>query len=104
MEEPGFWDDPDKSNKQMKELKTLKDTVGIFKKLADQYGFLRIPTGTAVQIARAKFPIKFQKISDEELAQRMANFVPKKKPLSGYLKRYAALVSSGAKGAILNYD
>ena len=44
------------------------------------------------------------KISDEELAQRMANFVPKKKPLSGYLKRYAALVSSGAKGAILNYD
>ena len=42
------------------------------------------------------------KISDEELAQRMANFVPKKKELSGYLKRYAALVSSGAKGAILN--
>ena len=44
------------------------------------------------------------KISDEELTQRMANFVPKKKPLTGYLKRYAALVSSGAKGAILNYD
>ena len=42
------------------------------------------------------------KISDEELADRMANFVPKKKELSGYLKRYAALVSSGAKGAILN--
>ena len=39
-----------------------------YKKLADQYGFLRIPTGTAVQIARAKFPIKFQKISEEELA------------------------------------
>ncbi len=42
------------------------------------------------------------KISDEELASRMASFVPKKKELSGYLKRYAALVSSGAKGAILN--
>ena len=42
------------------------------------------------------------KISDEELAERMAAFVPKKKELSGYLKRYAALVSSGAKGAILN--
>ena len=42
------------------------------------------------------------KISDEELAERMANFVPRKKELSGYLKRYAALVSSGAKGAILN--
>ncbi len=42
------------------------------------------------------------KISDEELKERMASFVPKTKPLSGYLKRYAALVSSGAKGAILN--
>ncbi|MBQ5711519.1 MAG: dihydroxy-acid dehydratase [Oscillospiraceae bacterium] len=42
------------------------------------------------------------KISDEELAERMAAFVPKKKELSGYLKRYAALVSSGATGAVLN--
>ena len=42
------------------------------------------------------------KISDEELDRRMAAFVPKKKELSGYLKRYAALVSSGAKGAVLN--
>ena len=41
-------------------------------------------------------------ISDEELADRMKNFTPKTKPLSGYLKRYAALVSSGAKGAIVN--
>ena len=42
------------------------------------------------------------KISDEEMAERLANFTPKKKELSGYLKRYAALVSSGAKGAVLN--
>ena len=42
------------------------------------------------------------KISDEELAERMASFVPRSKELSGYLKRYAALVSSGAKGAVLN--
>ena len=41
-------------------------------------------------------------ISDEELAERMKNFVPKTKELSGYLKRYAALVSSGAAGAVLN--
>ncbi len=42
------------------------------------------------------------KISDEEYAARMAAFVPQKKELTGYLKRYAALVSSGAEGAILN--
>ena len=42
------------------------------------------------------------KIPAEELAARLASFVPKQKPLSGYLKRYAALVSSGASGAVLN--
>ncbi len=42
------------------------------------------------------------KVSQEEIDRRMANFVPKKKELSGYLKRYAAMVSSGAEGAILN--
>ncbi len=42
------------------------------------------------------------KISQEEYEARMAAFVPEKKTLFGYLKRYAALVSSGAKGAVLN--
>ncbi len=42
------------------------------------------------------------KISDEEIKRRMASFVPKIKKLSGYLKRYASLVSSGAEGAVLN--
>ncbi|MBE6794848.1 MAG: dihydroxy-acid dehydratase, partial [Ruminococcaceae bacterium] len=42
------------------------------------------------------------KVDAAELNERMKNFVPKKKELSGYLKRYAALVSGGAKGAILN--
>ena len=53
----------------------------------------------SIDIPNCKLELK---ISDEELAERMAAFVPKKKELSGYLKRYAALVSSGAKGAILN--
>ena len=42
------------------------------------------------------------KVEDAVLAERMKHFVPKKKELSGYLKRYAALVSGGASGAILN--
>ena len=42
------------------------------------------------------------KVDDAVLTERMKNFVPKKKELSGYLKRYAALVSGGASGAILN--
>ena len=37
MEAPGFWDDPERSNQKMKELKNLKDTVGEFDKLSTQY-------------------------------------------------------------------
>ena len=37
MEAPGFWDDPDKSNMKMKELKNLKDIVGTCDKLSEQY-------------------------------------------------------------------
>ena len=37
MEEPGFWDNPDKSQEAMKELKVLKDTVDAYQKLAQAY-------------------------------------------------------------------
>ncbi|MBR2036578.1 MAG: dihydroxy-acid dehydratase [Lachnospiraceae bacterium] len=41
-------------------------------------------------------------ISDEEMEARRKNFVPKpEKEVSGYLKRYRSLVTSGNKGAIL---
>lgn len=41
------------------------------------------------------------KVSDEVIRERMSQFVPKTKELTGYLKRYAAMVSGGAYGAIL---
>ena len=37
MEAPGFWDDPDRSNANMKELKNLKDTVEECNGLSAQY-------------------------------------------------------------------
>lgn len=37
MEEPGFWDDADKSTGYMKELKSLKDTVDDYNKLQQSY-------------------------------------------------------------------
>ena len=53
----------------------------------------------SIDIPNNKLELKVdQKILDE----RMKNFKPKQKELSGYLKRYARLVSSGAKGAIVN--
>lgn len=41
-------------------------------------------------------------VGEEELAQRRKDFVPKTKSLTGYLRRYASMVSGGAYGAILN--
>lgn len=37
MEAPGFWDDPDISNRKMKELKNLKDSVKTINDLNSQY-------------------------------------------------------------------
>ena len=37
MEDPGFWDNADRANKKMKELKNLKDTVGECNGLKTQY-------------------------------------------------------------------
>ena len=44
------------------------------------------------------------KVSDEEMAKRRAEMpIKKKENITGYLKRYAAMVSSADKGAIINH-
>ena len=43
------------------------------------------------------------KVSEEEMAARRAEMpIKKKENITGYLKRYAAMVSSADKGAIIN--
>ena len=54
----------------------------------------------AIDIPNYKIELK---VSSEELAKRKAETTLKKKEVSGYLKRYAAQVSSADKGAIINY-
>ena len=41
-------------------------------------------------------------VDEAELNERMKNFVPKTKELSGYLKRYRALVTSASTGAVFD--
>ena len=60
-----------------------------------------VEEGDIISINIPNYTIEL-KIPQEELDRRMAAFTPKTKELSGYLKRYAALVSSGATGAVLN--
>ena len=60
-----------------------------------------VEEGDIISIDIPNYTIEL-KIPQEEFDRRMAAFTPKTKELSGYLKRYAALVSSGATGAVLN--
>lgn len=62
-----------------------------------------VQDGDSITIDIPNYKIQLN-IDDTELERRMAAFTPKKKELSGYLKRYASLVTSGAQGAILKND
>lgn len=42
MEEPGFWEDPEKSTRIVREAKNLKDTVGTYKGLEQQYEDIQV--------------------------------------------------------------
>ena len=41
-------------------------------------------------------------VSEEELARRRAEYVPRERHLTGYLRRYAKMVSSADKGAVID--
>ena len=73
---------------------TLPDSITSIGDFAFSYNNLG-----SINIPESKLELK---VAQDEIDRRMASFVPKTKKLSGYLKRYAALVSSGATGAILN--
>ena len=61
-----------------------------------------VKDGDIISINIPEYKIEL-KVSDEELAARRAEMpIKKKTDISGYLKRYAAMVSSADKGAILN--
>ncbi|MCR4789683.1 MAG: dihydroxy-acid dehydratase [Treponemataceae bacterium] len=60
-----------------------------------------VEEGDIISINIPEYKIEL-KVPQEEIDRRLKNFTPKTKKLSGYLKRYASMVSSGASGAIIN--
>ena len=60
-----------------------------------------VKNGDLISINIPAYKIEL-KVSDEELARRRSEMQPKRKEVSGYLKRYAGMVSSADKGAIIN--
>ncbi len=61
-----------------------------------------VKEGDIISINIPEYKIEL-KVSDEELAQRRVEMpIKRKENLTGYLKRYAAMVSSADKGALIN--
>ena len=60
-----------------------------------------VKDGDIISIDIPNYSIKLN-VSDEEIERRKAEMPLKKKEVSGYLKRYAAQVSSADRGAIIN--
>ena len=61
-----------------------------------------VKDGDIISINIPEYSIEL-KVSDEELASRKAEMpIKKKENITGYLKRYSAMVSSADKGAIIN--
>jgi dihydroxy-acid dehydratase len=57
--------------------------------------------GDIIRINIPEYRIELQ-VSDEELEKRKAAWKPKEKKVTGYLARYAKLVTSADRGAILH--
>ncbi len=60
-----------------------------------------VKDGDIISINIPEYKIEL-KVSDEEIERRKAEMPILKKQVSGYLKRYASMVSSADKGAIIN--
>ena len=63
-----------------------------------------VQDGDLISINIPEYKIEL-KVSDEEIAKRKETMPIKvKTDVTGYLKRYAKMVSSADKGAIINYN
>lgn len=69
MEEPGFWDDPDKSTKMVREAKNLKDTVDTYKNLDQQYEDIKVMIEMGYEENDASLIPEIQEMLDEFVGQ-----------------------------------
>lgn len=65
MEEPGFWDDPDKSTKMVREAKNLKDTVETYRNLEQQYEDIQLMIEMGYEENDASVLPEIQEMLDE---------------------------------------
>ena len=59
-----------------------------------------VQEGDVIDIDIEKGEINLR-VPEEEIEARLKTFVPKEKPVDGYLRRYRAMVASASEGAVL---
>ena len=69
MEEPGFWDDPERSTKTVREAKNLKDTVDGYKHLEQQYEDIQVMIEMGYEENDPSMIEEIQEMLDEFQAQ-----------------------------------
>ena len=65
MEEPGFWDDPERSTKTVREAKNLKDTVDGYKHLEQQYEDIQVMIEMGYEENDPAMILEIQEMLDE---------------------------------------
>ena len=98
MEAPGFWDDPDSSNRKMKELKNLKDSIETYNNLKSLYDDILVLIEMGEESEDAEIAEE-AKSSMDEFASKVDE-VKIKTLLSGEYDKYNAILklNAGAGG------
>ncbi|MCC8025252.1 MAG: peptide chain release factor 2 [Clostridium sp.] len=65
MEEPGFWDNPEKSTKMVREAKNLKDEVDTFRKLEQDYEDIQVMIQMGYEEEDASLIPEIQEMMDQ---------------------------------------
>ncbi|MCD7819123.1 MAG: peptide chain release factor 2 [Lachnospiraceae bacterium] len=98
MEEPDFWDDPEKSKESMKNLASLKEDVAAYKQLQDQYEEIELLIEMGYEENDASVLPEIQEILDD--FQKTLDDIRIKTLLSGEYDEANAIVTlhAGAGG------
>ncbi len=81
MEEPGFWDDPERSTKTVREAKNLKDTVDGYKHLEQQYEDIQVMIEMGYEENDPAMIPEIQEMLDEVVRQRAGRTPHKDTPV-----------------------
>ena len=66
MEEPGFWEDPEKSSKIVREAKNLKDTVEGYRELEQEYEDIQVMIEMGYEEEDASLIPEIQQMIDDK--------------------------------------